>query len=225
LPALPDVPGVIRIDHHFQLSEDQFAKCRLFLAYTGTAPTNADLNEFCDDCMADYGTDLKGLAGVDTILESVSCIDLTSSTSASGLSSASPITGTRAGGVLPAAIAALVSKEVHRRYRGGHPRTYWPFGTQTDMFDEQTWLVAFTAAVGTDYQSYISDIRGEVWAGATLTGEVNVSYYSGFTVHTGTTGRARNVSTPRGSAIVDVVVEIIARVGIAVIRKRLLGLA
>ena len=48
---------------------------------------------------------------------------------------------------------------------------------------------------------------------------VNVSYYEGFTVHMGTTGRARNVSTPRSSPIVDAVLGFIIQEGIATIRQ------
>jgi len=225
VPALPDVPNVIRIDTHWTLSEDTNAKVRFFYQYTGTAPTNTQLNTFCNAVMTAANTWIKGLMGADTTFDMVEATDLTSPTSAVGLSTNSPFTGTRAGAVLPADIALLNSSEVHRRYRGGHCRQYFPFGTQPDLNDEQTWGSTFLGQCNTDLAGWSAAIIAANWSGATIVGPVNVSYYNGFTVHTGTTGRARNVSTPRTSAIVDLVISSIVRAGIATIRKRLLRLA
>jgi hypothetical protein len=225
MPALPSVPGVMRFDYLWAYGEDLVARTRYFINYTGTAPTNTELNTLADAVMTDAVTNLKGLYGVDTTLEGVEITDLSSSTAATGVSSHAVITGNRSGAVLPADIALLESLQVHRRFRGGHARIYWPFGTQTDMVDPQTWTGAFTAAATTDIANHLGVVIAANWSGGTMVGRVNVSYYEGFTVVTGSTGRARNVSTPRVSPIVDVIISHIVRVGIATIRKRLLGLA
>lgn len=225
MPALPAVPGVMRFDYLWAYGEDLKAKTRYFINYTGTAPNNTQLNTLCDAVMTDAVTNLKGLYGVDTTLEGVEITDLSSSTAATGVSSHAVIVGNRSGGVLPADIALLESLQVHRRFRGGHARIYWPFGTQTDLDDPQTWLAAFVSAATTDIATHLGVVIAANWSGGTMVGRVNVSYYEGFHTVTGSTGRVRNVSDPRTTALVDAIISHIVRLGIASIRKRLLRLA
>jgi len=73
--------------------------------------------------------------------------------------------------------------------------------------------------------TFNADVPGYVVPGITTLAEVNVSYYAGFTLHTGTTGRVRNVPTPRAVPLVDPVTSQITRAGIGQVRRRLLHLA
>jgi len=225
VPALPAVPQVIRVTHEWVLSEDVNAVCRMFFSYSGAAPSNSDCQTFANAAMTLANTNLKGLMGADTILSRVDVEDLTSSTSGVGSSTHAAITGTRSGPVLPASTCMLTSHGVHRRFRGGHFRIYWPFGTQTDMTDEQTWDSAFISQTTTDVTTYIGGLIATALGSASLVSHVGVSYYHGFTNITGSTGRVKDVSTPRTTPIVDTIISFIAQVGIAIVRKRLLGLA
>lgn len=224
MPPLPDVDQVVKVEFDFSIDEDLFARCRKFYQYDGATPVNADLDEFAEDILASVATNLCPLAGNHIHFTRVGCIDLTSPTAAIGESSSSHV-GTRGTTLLTADICALQSLHVDRRYRGGHPRVYWPFGITSDLADQQTWTDAFVTAAEAGLASLQTDILAAAWAGATILNTVNVSYYQGFTVHTGTTGRARNVSTPRTTAVVDQVTSTKVRKGIAVQRNRLLHLA
>jgi len=227
MPALPVIPGVIRLERQFKMSEDNAARVRTFLSYSGTAPTVAQLNTFAAAIGTSFGTNLKGLMTPASTLETVTVTDMSSYTGAQGVASPA-IQGTRGSGgtgTLPASTAVVVSLEIARRYRGGHPRQYWPFGLSADMQDAQTWSSSFNSACATGFAADSAAILGSGWTGAGALSGVNVSQYSGFTVHDGTTGRARNVSTPRTSPIIDAVLSLVVRLGIGAVRKRLLGLA
>jgi hypothetical protein len=224
MPALPAVPAVVRTDLQFTRGEDLAAKCRFFMKYGGTAPTNAQLVTLAGATSAAYSVQLSGLADVDTTLTQVTITDLSSSTSAIGVDT-TPRVGTRTGGVLPADTCVLESRTVARRFRGGHSRIYWPFGTQPDLSDPQKWLSSFVTTCTTDLHAFGSQVEAAVWSGGASLTPVAVSYYQGFTVHTGVTGRARNVSTVRLVPVVDVLTSTIAKQGVASQRKRLLRLA
>jgi len=224
MPALPDVPAVLRIDMHFIMSNDDFAKCRFFLKYAGSPPTNTELDTLATLVRTEFTTNLAGLVSVDTSLNRVDITDLSSPTSAVG-SDTFNVPGTLAGNVTPSSVCVLESLTISRRYRGGHPRIYWPFGNSTKLTDEQRWDLTFIGVVTTDLHNFYAGIEAGVWSGGISLQQVNVSYYQGFTTHTGTTGRVRNVSTPRTTPVVDVVSGDIVRDGIASQRKRLLRLA
>ncbi len=225
MPALPSVPQTLRIQYKWQIDEDLGAVCREFFRYTGAGASAADLVTLANSICASYVVNIQDLFHVSRSLLSVTITDLSSPTSPEGISTDVALVGTRAGTKLPASSSVLQSQEILRRYRGGHPRTYWPMGVEADLQDSQTWTVAFVNAVHAGLVNHFNDWSTDLVPGITSVENVNVSYYEGFTVHTGTTGRARNVSTPRLSPVVDVVVSSIVREGIAQIRRRLLGLA
>jgi len=178
---------------------------RFFIHYTGTAPTAADLATFDAAIVTAYGTNLKSLQDTGGLLIQVHSVDLDSVTGAVDVTGAS-VGGTRTGGVLGASTALVDSYRVARHYRGGHPRGYWPFGTQTDLNDRNTWKSTLLSAADTGFAAFFTAVLAAGWGAAGTLTQVNVSYYSGFHVVTSpTTGRARNVPTLRGTPLIDTV--------------------
>jgi hypothetical protein len=224
MPALPSPGKVIRLDYHFTVGSDVAAKCRTFYSYTGVPPGSGVLNPFASTVLTDAATRFAPLMTSDRILTSLVATDLSSSTGDVGVATTATA-GTRSGGSLPADICTLQSLEIARRFRGGHPRIYWPFGADLDLLDPQHWNVAWPGIVKGQLDGLDGDTEAAVWAGGGVLDNVSVSFYSGFTVHTGVTGRARNVSTPRFVPLVDPIVSTIVRQGVATQRKRLLRLA
>jgi hypothetical protein len=209
---------------HFHIGEDTQAKCRFFLQYTGTAPSVSDLDAFAGVVSGQYAVHLAGEATADRIMDGVVVTDLTSPTSAVGVDSGL-VPGTNGGGSLPADVCVLQSKVITRRYRGGHPRVYWPFFSEAELQDAQTWKVTPLGTLSANYASFRAGLPSGLWSGASGIADVNVSYYSGNTVFMGTTGRARNVSKVRLASVIDPEASYIFRAGIASQRKRLLRLA
>lgn len=220
MPALPDVNKVVRCALVATLGSDFDVVTRFFIRYAGTAPTNSDLDEFAADISEAYNADLKGDIDADTVLKEIECVDLSSPSAAVGLWTGS-ITGTHSGTPLPANVCMVVSYQIARRYRGGHPRGYWRFGTISDEDTVQTWGATLLADVLSELGIFFAAVVAAGWTAAGTMDHVNVSYYSGFTVEISpSTGRARNVPTLRGTPVVDPVTALLPRAPFGSQRRR-----
>lgn len=204
MPALPPVPQVIRLIFTQKANADTDIVTRLYVHYTGTVPTNATLGAWLTVMSANWASNVSPLQSFAHSLVSIAAADLSSPTAAVSVNNTTHV-GTRSGQGIPASNAALINYLVQRRYRGGKPRSYLLAGVATDVDTGQLWLPAFTTAVQTGWGNFTGALSTSPPTGSTITGLVNVSYYSGFTVHTGSTGRAKNISTPRATPLVDTI--------------------
>jgi hypothetical protein len=94
---------------------------------------------------------------------------------------------------------------VARRYRGGKPRSYVPWGTADDLGDRQDWDSGVLTAFHTGWSAIISALEAAYPIGAaTFVSMCAVSYYGppNRTI-TGSTGRVRTISTVRAVPLVD----------------------
>jgi hypothetical protein len=224
VPALPAVAHVIRIDYDFAYASNPHARCREFWFYTGTGATSTELATLAGSIGTQWGAIMKDHFNAEVTLETITITDLSSSTSPVGVG-AIGIAGTRAGGAQPADVAVLESLHVARRYRGGHPRIYWPAFDNSDVLDALHWLAASVTEFTADLAEWRAAWDALIPADLGTIVPVAISYYQGFTVHTGTTGRARNVSTVRATPILDNVNSRTVQQGIATQRRRLLRIA
>jgi len=220
MPALPAVPKVLRVALSGTGDSPTVWLSRFFIQYTGTAPTTSDLASFDTALDTAANTNLIPLMGASWILRQIESIDLTSSTGAVDIKSVTR-TGSRAGGGLPSQVCVVQSYTIARRYRGGHPRGYWPFGTSTDLVSDTDWKAASITAFDNGLDAFFTAVFAAGWAGAGTLSHVNVSYYSGFTVVVSpTTGRARNIPTLRVAPVVDPVTATQVRASIGTQRRR-----
>jgi hypothetical protein len=214
------VSKVVRVALGFNLGDGTPALTRFFVRYSGTAPTNADLATFDAAIATAYGTNLKSLADTGQIMNEVSSQDLSTATAGVDDSTVS-VAGTRGASFIGASSALVASYRIARRYRGGHPRGYWPFGIQTDLNDRNTWKSTFITAANTGLTAFFTAVNAAGWSGAGTLDHVNVSFYSGFTVVTNPiTGRARNVPTLRGTPLIDAVTATFAQSSVGSQRRR-----
>lgn len=206
MPALPPVPSTIKVIYNLGIGTDTNAIVREYFGYSGSAPTAAQCITLAGVIRTAWGNNLKALVSANTNLISTTVIDLSSASGASGVDTTG-ITGTRTGTSLPAGVAVLVNKKVSRRYRGGKPRSYWPFFTNTDISSPSAWLAASVNSAQTAVNAFYTAVIGAVVGSGAITQESNVSFYNGFTVVTNpVTGRTRNVPKLRaGGPLVDTV--------------------
>lgn len=203
MPPLPSVPDVLRINVDWTLGLDLNAQVRLHASYTGTAPNDAACTTIASDLLTQANTDWLPLQSTAVSLDSFTVTDLSSPTGGTGVFTFSN-PGTRSGSQLPADAAVLWNLHIARRYRGGKPRGYFPFGVGGDLTNPQEWSSAAVTAFETGLQNWLTYLSSLTVSGTSITGLVNVSYYHLFTVVTNpTTGRARNVPTLRSSPLVD----------------------
>lgn len=114
------------------------------------------------------------------VLHTVTGVDFQDLTSSSGASYfVNPnVIGTNAGTALPASCCVLISHAIARRFRGGHPRHYLPFGQNTDTVDNVNWTNTFLTNVQNDMNDFFTQVHLALVAD-TGSGEMgSLSYYS-----------------------------------------------
>lgn len=215
---LPDVPCLrVRV-----IGEDGPGNdwgTRFYLSYAGSAPTGANCITLAGDISAAFGTHLASLMTSNNVLNEIDVLDIATDSGLSGQDT-SVVAGTRSGTAMPAQVATNVEYGIARRYRGGKPRAYWPFGVQGDENNVSMWGSTFLAAVNTGVIAFFAEVEAlSVGAVGTLK-HVNLSYYKGFTNHTSTSGRESAVPTYRATAVHDDVTGYFAKALISSQRRR-----
>jgi hypothetical protein len=220
MPALPNVPNVLRMEMQHTVGTDLDVLTRTFWLYSGSAPSNSGLVSMATALATSWGTVWKPLAGTSITLTNIALVDLTTTSSSEG-SHAASIAGTRTGGAMPAGATVLVNYLLARRYRGGKPRSYFPYGVDSDLLNAQQWSSTFTGLVNTALASWDTDVAAAAPSGTTIANQVNVSYYHGFSsVQDPVTLRWRNIPTPRASVLIDNIVSQSCNAKIGSQRKR-----
>jgi hypothetical protein len=204
MPALPPVPGVLRIKLLWTVGEDTSVSTRLYFGYSGTAPSNTTCATIASSIFSSIAT--QHAIWVETYaLTGVTVEDLSTTSGGFGEHIGSQA-GTRAMAAF-GNVAVLINAAIPRRYRGGKPRVYVPWLGTADITDAQTWDSTELAAAQTAWNAVIADILADGSGGTTITESVNVSFYSGFTsVLNPITGRTKDVPKVRtGTIPVDVI--------------------
>jgi hypothetical protein len=222
LPALPVVPKVIKTDLVGSYGGDTDVVNRFYLQYTGTAPTAGDLDTIANAIGASWDSNIASVCSETAVaLSAVTMTDLSTVTSPS-VEQPAVFPGTRTGAELPADACFVTGYEITRRYRGGHPRGYWPFGVAADLATAQTWDSGFITAAVDAVAGFFGTIPGLVWTGGGVLSQVSVSYYEGFTaVENPITHRYRNVPNVRVTPLIDAVADIVGRPRVGSQRRRL----
>lgn len=220
MPPLPSVDHVIRVRPQFTLSDKVGQGLRYFILYSGGPPAVSDLEAFANTSDAAANTYLvpqlhDSCAYTGSIWE-----DLSSDTGAVYSSEVSH-TGDLSADPLPAGTAFVVSYEIARRYRGGHPRGYWPLGDASYLSGNMTFTSGNVTTMLEAVTNYLSASYTGSSGSTTLEGQKAVAFYQGFTVVTNPiTGRARNVPTLLDTPVVYPITAWIGRSYVASQRRR-----
>jgi hypothetical protein len=207
MAPLPAVPLVLRITLHHTDGGDVNVLDRFFMAFSGTAPTDAQLNTLCTAIGTAWNSAIGPMVYTSISLTEVQAQDLTSATAAAGLAIVSHA-GTRTGAGTPAALCCVLKFGIARRYRGGHPRMYTPWGTEEDFLTPQTWSTTFLGEAIAAWNLFVGDIVAAPWSGGTIGDQVNVSYYEGFTNFTYPSGRTKALPKLRVTPLIDPIVSV-----------------
>lgn len=209
MPPLPVVPQVCKLVISGTYHDAKWINI-YYVHYTGSAPAATDIYNYLTAIDSHVGTAYGAEMSVDNEVTLYEMTDLTSATGASNSFTVSHF-GVRTGDFMPAGVAMVASFEINRRYRGGHPRKYLPWGTAGTMASGST--IDWDSAFVTDCQSKLTamlgsgQLIGQTEGGTTWDEIVNVSY--------------RNAGAVRATAVVDTVVNTIVRPRICSQRRRL----
>jgi hypothetical protein len=179
MPALPPVPGCLKAVITWQPGPGVVAQNVHHYGYSGTAPIATDLTALAVHLQTLIVANFIPLCCNPTTYESVQLTDLASSTGLQATVSA-PTPGTEAGLPLPAQVSALVNYHIVNRYRGGKPRSYYPFGNEAALQGDNAWQSSFIGAVTNAATNVIIGMSNFTSGGTVITGMVAVSYYQGY---------------------------------------------
>lgn len=220
MAPLPDVSGALRARLLFTIGGKADQGLRVFYAYTGGVPNLAAVTAFANALMGDAVTNLPAVMHPNVVFTGVEMTDLSSPLGAV-YTATTDTPGTEDGDPLPAGSAVIAAYQIARRYRGGHPRSYWPLGTAADLTSDQDFASGSVTDFYNAIQPVLASIVGLSSGSTTVSGQINVSYFEGFTsVENPLTHRYRNVPTLRPTPVQDGVEDIIIRAQVGSMRKR-----
>jgi len=200
LPASP----CVRVRLIYSSPTGGEAGSRFYLSYSGSAPSSGNCGTLAADISGAWNSALASMVPNEWALIETDVIDIATHTGASGSNSTSHA-GTRTGTEIPENCATNIEFDISRRYRGGKPRIFMPPGVAGDTDGASHWTSGFITGYNSAFNSFMSAVEAfSIGSMGTLT-HVNLSYYSGFTNHTNTSGRSRPVPTYRDTAVVDTV--------------------
>lgn len=206
VPPLPSVPNVLKARLLWSDQLDVDVSSTLYFRYTGAAPSAGDCATFASDIDAAMGA-AKNLWDDTVQLTGCTVTDLSSDTGGEG-SVSGTIPGPTSLGLLSGGTCLLMNYTISRRYRGGKPRNYFPWGGGESLASRQGWSASFLASCNSEWATFTAAVIGLSSGTTTIAAHTNVSYYAGTkVVISPTTGRARNVpilrATPLASDIVS----------------------
>lgn len=154
LPPVTDVAKlVVRMSQQSHISQNVW-----HIGWSSGVSSTSDMEALAKNLYNAYqilfdGTGTAGHTYIssDSSLESVTAIDLTSSTAPFYIFSAAPYPGAATQKSVNNS-AVLIHKPVHRRFRGGHARTYLAGVTGDNSLDGRLWIPALV----TDFTAWIA---------------------------------------------------------------------
>jgi hypothetical protein len=147
-------------------------------SYTGGPPSAADLAGLCTGLNNAYLGQQEGLVATQTILHEIRATDLKGDT---GAEAVVPTTkpGTAVGNQQGAQVAFVLKLHVAHRYRGGHPRAYFPGGPDDQRQDSQNWTAGYVTNAANYWGAFLGAPVNQTYGQTSITNQVAISYYSG----------------------------------------------
>lgn len=204
MPALPPVPGVIKVALTGTLDLVEIATV-FHMGYQGAPPTGQALEVAANTILDQWNTHMVVHMCNTTVYQLCTVTDLSSETGAVAVFEET-MTGGAAGTAVPNNVQLVISKAIARRYRGGRPRTYIPGLPEAQLVSQTHWGSAFAVTIADAWAAFIQSITQS--AGVPFTyGEVCVHYVKN--------------DQPLVVPLVDATVGATARTLIGTLRRRL----
>jgi hypothetical protein len=121
--------------------------------------TQADLDLLCLTVFNAWGSALKGNTAVNVETHEVDGTDLTNASGVGSVYTHTPVFGLLSGGLQPSSLCMVVQNRIAARYRGGHPRSFWPVGTVSQFAGEALWSPTFVTSIANNVVSFVEAVR------------------------------------------------------------------
>jgi hypothetical protein len=199
VPFIP-VPGVAQTTLKGLIGANPWAVTFHWKAGPSTSPwTQADIQVLATAGFTAWSTALKGNSATNVSITECDALDLSNTTGVGFNYTATPVNGILSGGVQPSSLCMVISNKIADRYRGGHPRTFWPCGTQSQMSGEAAWTTSFQNSLAANQATYVSTVRAAAYSFGTTTLNHVVPRYS----YTYTSDPVKHKWTKERTALLD----------------------
>lgn len=147
--------------------------------YAGSAPSDSDMDTLALGVKTAWVDHIASSMTDDVKLLQVTTEDLTTTSSAVGIW-AGLAAGTQSTTQFITPAECVVERDhIARRYRGGHPRHYWPLSYPSWKATDTTLSPTAVADWQSAIETFYTEVFSITWPGQTGFVYANVSYYSG----------------------------------------------
>jgi hypothetical protein len=193
MTALPSVDHMLKCKLEWAIGEDNSALNGLYIAWANTTPSSTALDSLASQINTCIEHHMASFHLPEIQLLGVNLLDLSSDEGAEG-HAAGYGSGTGGGPFLGANTCTLVNYGLNVHYRGGKPRSYFPFGSGENLLNPQTWKPEYVSKCSEAWYDTLVELNGLAASGTTLTGLRCVSYYKkGEWIPDPVTGRPRYI--------------------------------
>jgi len=153
------VPGVAQLVYNGHISTQPWAVVHHWRLGSSTADwSQANIQTLCDAASSAYSSNLAKHCNSTLTLDLITAVDIGAAAPAIGSNgTAHPGTGTGFG-ANNSATCIVVRNHINARYKGGHPRSYWPHGTSIDALNNFQWTQSFVTQFAVDMASNMNAI-------------------------------------------------------------------
>lgn len=153
--ALPDLPQGVKLRFGYTFNNRPVFNV-MYLKYSTSAPSVAELNTLSGLVMSAWTTNLKPILTSGMTLNFVDLQDVSSRTGSYYQNTTGGVGSVASSQPLPSSIAMAISLKVAKRYRGGHGRVYQCGFNAADVVNGTNWLAARATACNTGWTNYIN---------------------------------------------------------------------
>lgn len=177
MPALPSPGPVVKAALQFTLGSSTNNLVILHYRYSGGRPQAIDLNSMATTFGVAYSTALLALWPAQWSAVGAICTDMQGNDGLQGSATFSKI-GTGVAAAPPASACCLQNFHINARYRGGHPRAYWPGMMVQAMTDSQHWATTSMSTYNTEISKVCVAPVGQSFGTFVCGNQCVVSYYT-----------------------------------------------
>jgi hypothetical protein len=158
-------PGVAMLRLVGVVGSNPQAQILHFYGGTTAAWSQAQINTLATSAFTSVSAHLAAQLGANVRYDYAEAVDLTDAVQRVAKTTAAPVPGTQVAPFLALGSSVMVNHHIGARYRGGHPRTYFPPPAVAFTNNGDTWTAAYVSAFQAAYDNFRDDILVALTAG------------------------------------------------------------
>jgi hypothetical protein len=214
------VPGVAHSVLSGKIGSNPWAIQHHWKFGSSTAPwVQSDTDLLASTIFSAYQSHIFAHSYANVSISQVSVVDLTSASGVGSVYAPAPVSGAISGTLEPSSVAIVVQNKIASRYRGGHPRTFYPGPGIADMVNEYQ----FNSGILPLWSGYVTAFVTQVLTASYVAGSSSLTHVTPrYTyIYTDVPGKHKYTKEKSGLLGVFVVQGYVANQRVGSMRRRL----